>query len=112
MTPEDATIPSAYRDLVSKKGFAHLATQGPGREPQAQPMWYEWDGTYVLLTQTKARQKFRNLKRDPRVALSIADRDDAYRYLEIRGVVDIEDDPERMLIDRLSESSSASVRRA
>lgn len=32
----------------------------------------------------------------------ILDPDDPYRYLEIRGVVDIEDDPERKLIDRLS----------
>ena len=103
MTTEDvATIPSAYQDLLSKKGFAHVATVGPEGEPQTQPMWYEWDGTSILLSHTKARQKFRNLKRDPRVAVSILDPENPYRYLEIRGVVDIEDDPERKLIDRLS----------
>jgi PPOX class probable F420-dependent enzyme len=102
-TQSKSIIPPAFEDLLSKKGFAHLATLGPEGEPRSQPMWYDWDGQNILLTHTKARVKYRNLQRDPRVALSIADPDDPYRYLEIRGVVEsIQDDPERKLIDSLS----------
>jgi PPOX class probable F420-dependent enzyme len=90
-SPEVATVPPAYRDLLSKKGFAHVATVGAEGEPQTQPMWYEWDGTSILLSHTKARQKFRNLTRDPRVAVCILDPDNPYHYLEIRGVVEIEE---------------------
>lgn len=102
MSPAAAEVPIEYRDLLEKKGFAHAATIGPKGEPQSQPVWYVWDGTHLLLTSTKARQKYRNLSRNPRISLSILDPDDPYRYLEVRGVVEIEDDPERRLIDRLS----------
>jgi hypothetical protein len=39
------------------------------------------------MTHTKTRQKFANFAEDPRLALSIADPDDGYRSLEVRGVV-------------------------
>ena len=58
-------------------------------------MWFDWDGEHVKFSQTKARQKFRNLKRDPRVAFSIVDPENPYRYLEVRGeVARVEEDPE------------------
>ena len=73
--------------------FAHLATVRPDGSPQTQVMWFVWDGERVRMTHTKARQKYRNLQREPRVALSIADPEDPYRFLEIRGTVEsIEDD--------------------
>jgi PPOX class probable F420-dependent enzyme len=58
-------------------------------------MWFAWDGEKIRMTHTKTRQKFKNLADEPRVALSIADPDDGYRFLEVRGVVEsIEDDDE------------------
>src|SRR5262249_8035592 len=52
------------------------------------------DGSRVKLTHTKTRQKFQNLAREPRVALSIADPEDQYRSLEVRGTVEkVEGDP-------------------
>ena len=36
-------------------------------------MGFDWDGEHVRFSQTKARQKYRNLHRDPRIALSIVD---------------------------------------
>jgi len=57
-------------------------------------MWFAWDGSRIRLTHTRTRQKFVNLTAEPRVALSIADPDNQYRFLEIRGTVEkIEDDP-------------------
>ncbi len=45
------------------------------------------------MTHTKNRQKFKNLQQQPSVAISIADPDDGYRFLEVRGQVDkVEDD--------------------
>jgi PPOX class probable F420-dependent enzyme len=58
-------------------------------------MWFAWDGERIRMTHTRTRQKFRNLQREPRVALSIADPDDQYRFLEVRGVVEsVEPDDE------------------
>jgi PPOX class probable F420-dependent enzyme len=102
LNPTPVEIPTEYRDLLEKKGFAHATTIGPKGEPQSQPVWYDWDGAHFLLTHTKARQKYRNLGRDPRISLSIQDPDNPYRYLEVRGIVEIVEDPEKRLIDELS----------
>ena len=67
-------------------------------------MWFDWDGEHVRFSQTKACQKHRNLHRDPRIALSIVDPDDPFRYLEIRGAVErIEEDADLALINSMAE---------
>ncbi len=88
-----STLPASYADLLERPLFAHLATVRPDGSPQSSVMWFAWDGEVLRFTHTKSRQKFRNIERDPRVALSVADPDDPYRYLEVRGVVEaVEDD--------------------
>ena len=85
-----AKIPEKYRDLFDKKAFAHLATLMPDGRPQVTPVWCDFDGTHVRVNSAKGRVKDRNMRRDPRVALSLIDPDNGYRYLEVRGrVVDI-----------------------
>jgi PPOX class probable F420-dependent enzyme len=87
------TVPQTHADLLERPLFAHLATVRPDGAPQSSVMWFGWDGSRIRMTHTKTRQKFANLQHEPRVALSVADPDDQYRYLEIRGVVeDITDD--------------------
>ncbi|WP_273887693.1 PPOX class F420-dependent oxidoreductase [Rubrobacter naiadicus] len=89
-----SVIPHKFEDLLGSEALAHVATIGPKGEPQSNPVWFDWDGEYIKFSQTKTRQKYRNLRRDPRVALSIVDPENPYRYLEVRGVVErIEDDP-------------------
>jgi PPOX class probable F420-dependent enzyme len=51
------------------------------------PTWVDYDGTHVLVNTAKARVKTKNLARDPRIALSIADPENPYRYLGIQGRV-------------------------
>ena len=82
-----ATIPEQYRDLFTKKAFAHLATVRPDGAPQATPVWVDFDGTHVRFNTAKGRVKVRNLARNPRVALSIQDPDNPYRYVQVRGRV-------------------------
>jgi PPOX class probable F420-dependent enzyme len=85
--------PESHADLLEKPTFAHLATIRPDGSPQSSVMWFAWDGDKIKMTHTKTRQKFRNLADEPRLALSIADPDDPYRFLEVRGVLEsIEDD--------------------
>jgi PPOX class probable F420-dependent enzyme len=86
--------PESHADLLDKPTFAHLATIRPDGSPQSSVMWFAWDGERIRMTHTKTRQKFRNLADEPRVALSIADPDDQYRFLEVRGTVEsvVDDD--------------------
>lgn len=97
-----AGIPENLKDLLETKALAHVATVTPEGHPRTSPMWFEWDGDHVLLSHTKARAKYRDVQTNPRIALSIVDPDDPYRYVEIRGRVEIEDDPEKTLIHRLA----------
>ena len=80
-------IPEKYRDLFNKRAFAALTTLMPDGSPQTTPVWVDTDGDYVIFNSAKGRQKDRNVRRDPRVALAIVDPENPYRYLEVRGKV-------------------------
>jgi PPOX class probable F420-dependent enzyme len=96
-------IPSGYEELLESTALAHIATIGPHGEPQVTPVWFGWDGQHVRFSQTKTRQKLHNLQRDPRIALSIVDPANPYRYLEIRGhVIAVEEDPKLDFINSMA----------
>ncbi len=96
-------IPEKYRDLFQKRAFASLGTLMPDGSPQVTPVWCDFDGEYVIFNSTKGRQKDRNVRRDPRVALAIMDPENPYRYLEIRGhVVEITEQGADTHIDKMA----------
>ncbi|HEC08179.1 MAG TPA: PPOX class F420-dependent oxidoreductase [Acidimicrobiales bacterium] len=96
-------IPESHADILDSKGFAHVATIGPEGEPQSTPVWYGTEGDRILFSLTTARQKYRNLQADPRLALSITDPENPYRYLEVRGVAtEFRPDPDRAFIDSMA----------
>jgi PPOX class probable F420-dependent enzyme len=96
-------IDPKYIDLLESTALAHVATIGPQGEPQVNPVWFGWDGERLRFSQTTTRQKYRNLKREPRVALSIVDPTNPFRYLELRGrVVAVEPDPEFAFINSMA----------
>ncbi|PYX59506.1 MAG: PPOX class F420-dependent oxidoreductase [Acidobacteria bacterium] len=80
-------IPEKYQDLFKKKAFASLGTIMPDGRPQVTPVWVDYDGQHVIFNSARGRQKDRNVRRDPNVALGIMDPDNPYRYVEIRGKV-------------------------
>ena len=77
-----------YSDLLQqKKAFAHLATMMPDGTPQVTPVWVDYRDGRVLVNTAKGRTKARNMHQGSHVALSIADPDNPYRYVQVRGVV-------------------------
>jgi PPOX class probable F420-dependent enzyme len=83
-----ATIPATHADLLtSKPAFANLATLNPDGSPQVTPVWVDFDGSHIIVNTAQGRVKAKNLARDPRVALSIADPGNPYRYLAVQGRV-------------------------
>ena len=98
-----ATIPEQFLDLFEKRAFAHLATLMPNGQPQVTPVWCDFDGACLLVNSSKGRQKDRNMRRDPRVTLTLSDPDNPYRYLEVRGkVVEVTEKGADAHIDRLA----------
>jgi PPOX class probable F420-dependent enzyme len=91
-----ATPPASHVDLLERPLFAHFATVAADGSPRVNVMWFLWDADagVLKLTHTNQRHNFRYLQNNPSVALSIADPDDQYRFLQVRGVVDhVEADP-------------------
>ncbi len=84
--------------------FAVFTTIRPDGHPVSQPMWVDADDDYVLINTEKHRRKFRNVEQDPRVTVTILDKKDPYKYVEVRGkVVDVvQGDQPRQHIDKLS----------
>ena len=98
-----STIAQQYLDLFQKKAFAHLATLMPDGRPQVTPVWCDFDGTYVRINSAKGRVKDRNMRRDPRITLTIQDPENPYRYLEVRGrVIEITESGADAHIDSLA----------
>ena len=83
-------IPEDFRDLVddNTKAFLYLATINADGSPQVTPVWFDTDGERILINTNEGRVKDRNMKSRPRVAMTIQDPQDRYRYLGIRGEVE------------------------
>ena len=98
-----AIIPERFLDLFEKKAFANLVTLMADGSPQVTPVWVDFDGTRVIVNSARGRQKDRNIRRNPSVALAISDPGNPYRYLEVRGrVAEITEDGASEHIDRMA----------
>ena len=98
-----AKIPEGIRKLLESPNFASLATLMPDGSPQVTPVWVDFDGTHILVNTAEGRQKPRNVRRDPRVAVSIFDQQNPYSYATVRGrVVEITHEGADQHIDRMA----------
>ncbi len=82
-----ATIPESFKDLFTKKAFAHLATVMSDGSPQVTPVWCDYDGTCIRVNTAKGRVKDKNMRVNKKVALALTDPENPYRYLAVRGEV-------------------------
>ncbi len=83
-----AEVPAGYLDLLTqKKPVANLATLQPDGSPQVTPVWFDYTDGKIRVNTAKGRVKARNLSDGAKVALSIVDPDNDYRYIQIRGTV-------------------------
>jgi len=77
-----------YLDLFrDKKAFAHIATTMPDGSPQVTPVWIDYKDGRIVFNTARGRVKDRNLGKGSRVALSITDPDNPYRYVQVRGKI-------------------------
>jgi PPOX class probable F420-dependent enzyme len=80
-------IPAAVRAQLEAKNFWQFVTINADGSPAATPVWATVDGNTVLVNTAVGRVKERNVRRDPRVALAMVDRENPYAWVEIRGRV-------------------------
>jgi PPOX class probable F420-dependent enzyme len=85
------------KGLLDGRPFAVLATLNPDGTPQTSVIWVARDGDVLVFTTHDQRRKARNLIRDPRASVTVFAADDPYRTADIRGTVELVDDPDRRL---------------
>jgi PPOX class probable F420-dependent enzyme len=80
-------VPERYRDILASTALGHLATIGADGRPQVNPVWFLSDGQHISLSVKPETVKYRNLRANPFVAMSVSDLERPDRYIEIRGEV-------------------------
>ncbi|MBG0856173.1 PPOX class F420-dependent oxidoreductase [Streptomyces spinoverrucosus] len=101
-SPSPVSFNDSVRALLDGKNFAGVATLGPDGAPQNSVVWIKREGDTVLFSSTDGRQKVRNLRRDPRISLSVFDLANPYTSVEIRGTAEILPDEGKRLPYELS----------
>jgi PPOX class probable F420-dependent enzyme len=90
------------RKLVDGRNFAVVATTNADGSPQSSVVWITRDGDDLLFATVRGRRKERNLRRDPRVSVTVLDDANGYDYAEIRGTATMTEQGGRELINELS----------
>jgi PPOX class probable F420-dependent enzyme len=80
-------IPDSYRDLFVRPIVVALVTLMPDGQPQATPIWADYDGTYVRVNSARGRQKDKNMTVGAKATVLVIDPDDTGRWLEVRGKI-------------------------
>ena len=73
--------------LLRQPSICYIATLMPDGSPQLTQTWVDTDGEHVLINSVEGFQKVRNVRRDPRVAITVADSTNPARYYALRGRV-------------------------
>jgi PPOX class probable F420-dependent enzyme len=100
-----AELSEKARNLFTGPNYLFVATVNPDGSPQVTPVWTDLEDGRIRFNTAVGRAKERNLRRDPRIGMSITARDDPWDKVDIRGrVVDfIEGEEADRQIDDLSE---------
>lgn len=84
-------LPESARRKLRAPNFVFLATVREDGSPHVAPVWADLEDGRIVLATESGSIKERNLRRDPRVAVSVVDRRTPYDKLDVRGrVVDLE----------------------
>ncbi len=98
-----ATIPDDLAYLLKSQVVATVAALRPDGAIALYQMWVDYDGEHVLVSSAVGTRKATNWARDPRVTLSVVDRNDPWRFLIIRGhVAEVRPDVDLAYIDEVS----------
>ncbi|MYA82888.1 MAG: PPOX class F420-dependent oxidoreductase [Acidimicrobiales bacterium] len=100
---EPAVLSDDAQELLRRPNFAHLATVRTDGTSSIAPVWIDpVDASTVIVSTGDGSHKVANLRRDPRVVISVVDFDNPYEELQLRGVAEIEPDPDMVVLDALS----------
>jgi PPOX class probable F420-dependent enzyme len=80
-------LPESLVSLLSAPSLCYIATLMPDGSPQLTQTWVDTDGEHIIINTVEGFQKVRNIERDDRVAVAIADPNSPMQYVQVRGRV-------------------------
>ncbi|MGI5139444.1 MULTISPECIES: PPOX class F420-dependent oxidoreductase [unclassified Streptomyces] len=90
--------------MLSRANPSVISTLRADGAPVSTPTWYLWEDGRVLVNMDEGRVRLQHLRRDPRVSLTVLDKDQWYTHITLIGrVTDIHEDEDQVDIDRISE---------
>jgi PPOX class probable F420-dependent enzyme len=99
-------IPDEARAIVESDALAHLVTIAADARPQVSCVWVGLEGEDIVFASLGERRKLDNIRRDPRVALSIEGRGQnamgLREYLVVHGTARIVEGGGPALLQRLA----------
>ncbi|WP_298228918.1 TIGR03618 family F420-dependent PPOX class oxidoreductase [Gryllotalpicola sp.] len=96
-----AAIPESHRDLLTTTEAAGFTTIGPDGRPQTSAIWFLLDGDVIRTSIHGSRQRYRNALATPAGSLFVIDPANAYRTIDVRGDLVVEDDPDLAFLTRI-----------
>ena len=91
------------RELLDRPNFVHLSTLLSDGSPTNTPVWVGLEGDRILIGTGEGSLKAKNVRRDPRVSLSVVDFQNPYEEAQIRGrVVEMRPDSSFQVMDAIS----------
>jgi len=95
-------LPDSAKKLLQDKAYGHVVTVGANGRPQTTMVWVDAEGDEVLFNTAEGRKKQQNLRRDPRVIVSVQDRNNPQAYLIVHGTATITESGADAHIDKLA----------
>jgi PPOX class probable F420-dependent enzyme len=96
-------IPPTVRALFDRPNYVHLTTLRQDGTPRNWVVWVGVEGEHILVCTGTGQWKAKDMQRDPRVALSVADFDNPYKMAAAQGrVIDIRRDPDNAFMDPIA----------
>jgi PPOX class probable F420-dependent enzyme len=77
-------VPESFTSLLAGQTLGHLATIGPNGRPEVNPIWFLWEDGQLLISVKPETRKYKNLRANRCLALSVLDADNPGRYVELR----------------------------
>src|SRR5947207_1531934 len=98
-----AQLTDKQRQFIAENPYVGtVTTLRPDGSPHSTIVWVDWDGGDVLFNTAAGRVKARNLERDLRVSVLVADRADGYRWVGVRGAAELTSEGADEHIDKLA----------
>ena len=78
-------IPQALRTILEDKAYGHVVTFNAKGKPELTMVWIDVEGDELLFNTSEGRRKPENIRRDPRVIVSVQDRNNPQAYAVFHG---------------------------